>query len=541
MEMDVSARNDADPQRGGVKRKHAGDDDDEEREMRRPTKCIVTSATSTHVPDARSSRELSAVENDGTNDNDDKEEYYRTLYTSEPDFRLLAQRDPDFQAVLEPPGSSAIDFANPASVMQLTKSLLKQDFGLSVDLPPDRLCPPVPIRHCYILWLKDLLDSTAPGDDPRSENVTGLDIGTGASLIYPLLGCAQRASWKFVATDIDAKSLSYARDNTARNWSRVGGRSRIRVLARTPDDPLIPLLDDDDNGLGIKTLDFTMVNPPFYSSATELSDLARLKSRPPNSACTGAPNEMVCEGGEVGFVRRLVDESRVLRGRVRWYTAMLGKQSSLEALVPLLKRDLGVTNYAITAFAPGRQTRRWGVAWSFGDRRPSLSACRGAGCVGVAKRLLPPPTEMVVAVVPTMVADLERAVRDAMDALDLVSWTWDAQLATGVGFVCGNVWSRAYRRRRKHTPKDNCSREKAPTSITTTTTTREQPQSVEPDVFRFSITITTQKSPGPGEGEIGGGGGGGNVTVTARWLQGSDYTLFESFTGFLQTCIRMPA
>jgi 23S rRNA (adenine1618-N6)-methyltransferase len=36
-----------------------------------------------------------------------------------------------------------LDFTDPASVMQLTKTLLKQDFGLQVDLPNDRLCPPV--------------------------------------------------------------------------------------------------------------------------------------------------------------------------------------------------------------------------------------------------------------------------------------------------------------------------------------------------------------------------------------------------------------
>jgi 23S rRNA A1618 N6-methylase RlmF len=36
-----------------------------------------------------------------------------------------------------------LDFSNPESVQQLTKSLLKRDFGLKIELPPDRLCPPV--------------------------------------------------------------------------------------------------------------------------------------------------------------------------------------------------------------------------------------------------------------------------------------------------------------------------------------------------------------------------------------------------------------
>ena len=29
---------------------------------------------------------------------------------------------------------------------QLTKSILKTKFGLKIDLPPDRLCPPVSLR-----------------------------------------------------------------------------------------------------------------------------------------------------------------------------------------------------------------------------------------------------------------------------------------------------------------------------------------------------------------------------------------------------------
>lgn len=51
-------------------------------------------------------------------------------------------------------------------------------------------------RHNYILWLKKLTDTACYA--PRRELV-GLDIGTGASCIYPLLGCSQRP-WSFIAT-----------------------------------------------------------------------------------------------------------------------------------------------------------------------------------------------------------------------------------------------------------------------------------------------------------------------------------------------------
>lgn len=58
--------------------------------------------------------------------------------------------------------------------------------------------PQVPNRHNYILWLKGLMDSTSY-EKPGERTVVGIDIGTGASCIYPLLGTAQR-DWSFIAT-----------------------------------------------------------------------------------------------------------------------------------------------------------------------------------------------------------------------------------------------------------------------------------------------------------------------------------------------------
>ncbi|KAI1765418.1 hypothetical protein GGR53DRAFT_265172 [Hypoxylon sp. FL1150] len=438
-------------------------------------------------------------------------EYFKTLYAEETDFGLLGRRDPDFQAVLQ--HGSLLDFSDPASVMQLTKTLLKVDFGLRVDLPADRLCPPVPNRHNYILWLKDLVDSSAPSYleayDP-ARRVTGLDMGTGASLIYPLLGCAQRPAWSFVATDVDPKSLSYARRNASLN----GLEPRIRVVHRhdVVADPLVPL-----DELGLKNIDFAMVNPPFYTSEAELADLAAQKSRPPNSACTGAPVEMVCEGGEVGFVRRLVDESLVLRERVQWYTAMLGKQSSLDVLISGL-RDCGVTNYAVTAFVQGNKTRRWALGWSFGVRRPSLSASRGCEPLG-GKKLLPPPTERIIWAWTATEAGperLEQVICDAMQTLDLVYWSWDKSRSRGLGFVDGNVWRRAYRR------------EKARKEVDIQPPSGDRHSSLSPRAreecaFGFSITIRMDED---------------NVTAVVRWLQGNDHVLFESFAGFLRNSIR---
>jgi 23S rRNA (adenine1618-N6)-methyltransferase len=101
----------------------------------------------------------------------------RDIYTRDVDFTALALQFPDFAKRLK--SNQQLDFSDPESVRQLTKALLKRDLDLSIELPEDRLCPPVPNRFNYVLWIQDLLDSTS--DDFRerydpTRKVIGLDM-----------------------------------------------------------------------------------------------------------------------------------------------------------------------------------------------------------------------------------------------------------------------------------------------------------------------------------------------------------------------------
>ncbi len=113
-----------------------------------------------------------------------------------------------------------------------------------------------------------------------------------------------------------------------------------------------------------------MCNPPFYASTGDLLSSAMAKSRPPHSACTGVDVEMVTPGGEVAFVSRMIEESKMLKHRCQWYTSMLGKYSSVEVIVKRL-RAIGVENWAVKDLVQGNKTKRWAVAWSWGNMRPS--------------------------------------------------------------------------------------------------------------------------------------------------------------------------
>lgn len=77
---------------------------------------------------------------------------------------------------------------------------------------------------------------------------------------------------------------------------------------------------------------------------------------------------MITPGGEVAFVTRMIEESLKLGTRVKWYTSMLGKLSSVSVLVEKLRAHR-CHNYAMTALVQGK-TKRWAIAWSWGDLRP---------------------------------------------------------------------------------------------------------------------------------------------------------------------------
>ncbi|KAF3892105.1 U6 small nuclear RNA (adenine-(43)-N(6))-methyltransferase [Trichophyton interdigitale] len=420
------------------------------------------------------------------------------IYRHKVDFTALALQDPAFKETLSAKGR--LDFSNPDAVRQLTVSLLRRDFGLEVELPDDRLCPPVPNRLNYILWLQDLIDCT--GDDYHEgfnadRDVVGLDIGTGSSCIYPLLGAVHRKRWTFVATDIDKKNLQYARQNVQRN----NLQSRIQVVDSVPDGPLIPL-----DRIQLKMLDFTMCNPPFYESHEEMKQLAEEKQNEPLSVCTGAETEMITPGGEVAFVKKMIQESLHLREAVRWYTSMLGKRSSLLSLIDELQ-SLDNKNWAVTEFIQGDKTKRWAIAWSWKDIRPTMGVSRSVS--NIPKKYLPFPSEFHFRLPCKSVDSLIEVIDTEINSFR-IPWKWDNQRSSGLGFTMENAWSRQARRKRQQQQE----------AAQDGSDQADIPFDTENALFGFIIQV---RRPGLE-----------NADVTVRWIKGVDSVIFESFCGMLK-------
>jgi 23S rRNA (adenine1618-N6)-methyltransferase len=280
------------------------------------------------------------------------------------DFKALTKKDNDFKKLWQK-SQGHLDFQDPETVKALSKAILKADFGLQLELPDDRLCPPIPNRWNYVAWIQGLVDSTSPdysnNYDPRRE-VVGLDIGTGASAIYTMLCLQSRPNWTMCATDIDKKSF----ESAARNLALNNLLTRTKLLQTTELNGLIPFA-----ALGVDHIDFAICNPPFFTDSSDMNSSigGDGKSRKPSAVCTGAEVEMICDGGDLGFVTKIVNESLALREKVQWYSSMLGKLSSAKSIIDLLKKH-GITNWAVGIIDTGSSTKRWIVAWSFGDLRP---------------------------------------------------------------------------------------------------------------------------------------------------------------------------
>ena len=261
-------------------------------------------------------------------------------YKTPPNFKEMAMKYPEFRKVVtqDISGKIHLDFNDPLALRILTTTLFKKDFQLDVLIPDQSLVPTLPSRLNYLLWVGDLLDLLQ--DLP--EDIIGVDIGTGASAVYPLLA-AKHLGWKMTATERDHNNYEAAVGNVSRN--ELDDKIQIKLVSSN--EIFNSILSEERN------YNFTMCNPPFFKPDKDFeSDLP------------GTVTEMLTEGGEVEFVNRMVEESIKFGLKVDIFTVLLGHKSSVSQVKRILSATKHVTSLTTTQFCQGR-TMRWGVAWTF--------------------------------------------------------------------------------------------------------------------------------------------------------------------------------
>jgi len=250
--------------------------------------------------------------------------------------------------------NETIDFANPEAVKALNVALLKSFYNIDFWKFPDaHLCPPIPGRVEYIHHLNDLLKPYKLKDAIRV-----LDVGIGATCIYPLLGHSEY-NWSFVGTDIDPKSLANAQMIIDKN-----GLSKVVKLRLQTEKSLIfkGIIEPTD------CFALSMCNPPFYRSEQEALEAAQRKMKGLGNASpirnfSGTANELWFEGGEKAFLHNYLYESSLYKTQCFWYTSLVSKKDLVKSMQKSLQK-LGATQVKVINMQLGNKISRV-VAWTF--------------------------------------------------------------------------------------------------------------------------------------------------------------------------------
>ncbi|EGC36078.1 hypothetical protein DICPUDRAFT_78256 [Dictyostelium purpureum] len=181
-----------------------------------------------------------------------------------PNFKILANKYPSFYKFIVNKAEKIynIDWKDPNATREFTRSS-----GNSI----------------FKDWLNEKLNNL--GIDVNNV-VKGIDIGTGASSIFPLLGVKLFKNWSFLGLDIDDSSLKFAKKNIELNSLE----SKISLFKNENKEKILfnYFQANQDEEKNEEVFDFCLCNPPFFNDLSETNIN-------PKSTCTGSANELVTE------------------------------------------------------------------------------------------------------------------------------------------------------------------------------------------------------------------------------------------------------
>jgi 23S rRNA (adenine1618-N6)-methyltransferase len=289
----------------------------------------------------------------------------RSRHRERYDFKQLTQICPELAQYVKVNvyNDESVDFFNPEAVKMLNRALLAYFYGIeNWNIPPGYLCPPIPGRADYIHHIADLLGSSNQGEIPAGDQVRCLDIGVGASCIYPIIG-DKEYGWSFVGTDIDPVSIESAGKIILLN-PVLKGKIELRLQA-SPMDIFQGIIQKDEY------FDLTICNPPFHASpaAAQSGTLRKLnhlkpgKTRKPVLNFGGQNGELWCEGGEERFIHDMIRQSKQFATSCFWFSTLISKESNLKSVYEALKRVEAVDVKTIL-MGQGNKISRI-AAWTF--------------------------------------------------------------------------------------------------------------------------------------------------------------------------------
>ena len=278
------------------------------------------------------------------------------LHIAEYDFPKLCNVYPPLKefVFINEHNIKTVNFGFPKAVKAVNTALLMTYYNVTYWQFSDlNLCPPIPGRSDYIHYLNDILEY-----DFLTKNITVLDIGVGATCIYPILGNAIN-NWKFVGTDIDKDSIYSAQKIIDKNNLKDAIKLRLQS---NKENILDGIINNDD------FFDACMCNPPFYSSELDAEEannrkLKGLGIKNEGRNFGGNSNELWYKGGEKAFLHNYLYQSSKYKTQCYWFTSLVSKKENVQSMYDSLN-SLNATEIKTIEMSQGHKISRI-VAWTF--------------------------------------------------------------------------------------------------------------------------------------------------------------------------------
>ena len=260
-------------------------------------------------------------------------------------------------------GDESIDFANPQAVKTLNKALLKHFYKIDFwDIPEGYLCPPIPGRADYLHYAADLLASCNNQNIPNGKKIKVLDIGVGANCVYPIIG-HQEYGWTFVGSEIDDIAIRAAKNIISVNADL---KNNVEVRHQSSKQDIFKNIIHKE-----EKFDITICNPPFHASAEEANAGSQRKNRNlgnknyanPVLNFGGKNTELWTKGGEIVFIGKMIEESKLFKNQCFWFTSLVSKSENLGGIYAMLERA-EVAEVRTSEMSTGNKITRI-VAWTF--------------------------------------------------------------------------------------------------------------------------------------------------------------------------------
>lgn len=267
-------------------------------------------------------------------------------------------------------GNDSVDFTNPIAVKMLNKAILYHYYDIQYwEFPDKNLCPPIPGRADYIHHMADLLAEHNAGIPPTGDRISCLDIGVGANCIYPIIGVTQY-QWRFIGTDIDSKSIASAKQIALQNDAL---KTKVSCRLQTNSKQLFKGIIAPE-----EKIDLSICNPPFHATKSiaeegtrrKIKNLSGKEQKTPTLNFAGVHNELICEGGEYAFIRRMIKQSADFSKNCYWFSTLVSKKEHLKGIYKSLK-SIGVNQIKTIPMGTGNKSSRV-VAWTFLTQKEQL-------------------------------------------------------------------------------------------------------------------------------------------------------------------------